>query len=183
MPVLGRPCMTEPSGYRCRMPRGPRKTRAGSPRTALTKPSTPLTEIPTIRSGKLSRHTNGYTIRAMMASGRATTAKINHSRNATITSTRNPPYDAGPRRQGQEVLTSLAVRIALSAWRGVAHRSLLPKGPCIVFHTALAAHGDRTRWSPIWPRCWGRSARNWSLTRSTTPSNTATTASSATMVD
>jgi len=47
MPVLGRPCRTEPSRYRCRIPRGPRQTRAGSPRTALTRPSAPLTDLGT----------------------------------------------------------------------------------------------------------------------------------------
>lgn len=57
--------------------RGPRNNRTGSIKSAVRRPRTPSTAIPTRRNGKRSNHTIGYSTSASRASGQ-------HSRNRMI---------------------------------------------------------------------------------------------------
>jgi len=64
--------------------RGPRSSRTGSMKSALSKPKTPLTVIPTIRKGNVRSHTMGYKTSASSANGQQRTKRMHHNRKAAM---------------------------------------------------------------------------------------------------
>src|SRR5258708_22966145 len=66
------------------MARGPRSSRTGSIKIALTSPRTPWTAMPTRRNGKVSSQTIGYSTRASRASGQHRMNRMTHRKKAAM---------------------------------------------------------------------------------------------------
>src|SRR5882672_10005708 len=64
--------------------RGPRRRQIGSMKTALKRPRSPRTAIPTRRTGTVRSHTMGYSTRASSASGQQSTHRMIHKKKAAM---------------------------------------------------------------------------------------------------
>jgi len=73
-----------PSNHADQIARGPRSSRTGNIKSALSRLKTPWTVIPTIRNGKVSNHTIGYKTSASNANGQHRIKRMHHKRKAAM---------------------------------------------------------------------------------------------------